>query len=137
MIVGGHGRTLARNRGGDGASTLYSLGIALQAMDAKEAPHEEHLGSPWRGGWSGVPVARRDRPVDSRLAAAGRGAYAAPLVVVQPALAAGLLVLMLIAERMLGERAGRYEHTAVGAIVIGMVGAALTAPPRTSNRASA
>ena len=26
-----------------GASTLYSLGIALQAMDAKEAPRDEHL----------------------------------------------------------------------------------------------
>ena len=26
-----------------GASTLYSLGIALQAMEAKEAPPEEHL----------------------------------------------------------------------------------------------
>src|ERR1039457_3579881 len=26
-----------------GASTLYSLGIALQAMDAREAPHDEHL----------------------------------------------------------------------------------------------
>src|ERR1700686_903895 len=26
-----------------GASTLYSLGIALQAVDAKQAPHEEHL----------------------------------------------------------------------------------------------
>ena len=26
-----------------GASTLYSLGIALQALDAKEAPHEEQL----------------------------------------------------------------------------------------------
>ena len=26
-----------------GASTLYSLGIALQAMDAREAPHEAHL----------------------------------------------------------------------------------------------
>ena len=26
-----------------GASTLYSLGIALQAMDAKQAPREEHL----------------------------------------------------------------------------------------------
>ena len=41
----------------------------------------------------------------------------------QPALAAGLLVLMFIAERMLGEHAGRYEYLAVSAIVIGVVGA--------------
>ena len=26
-----------------GASTLYSLGIALQAVDAKQAPSEQHL----------------------------------------------------------------------------------------------
>ena len=26
-----------------GASTFYSLGIALQALDAREAPPEEHL----------------------------------------------------------------------------------------------
>ncbi len=34
----------------------------------------------------------------------------APLVVVQPALAVGLLVLLFLAERMLGEHAGRNEH---------------------------
>ena len=44
----------------------------------------------------------------------------APLVVVQPALAAGLLVLMLLSERLLGEHAGRYEHLAVWAIVVGL-----------------
>ena len=54
----------------------------------------------------------------------------APLVVVQPALAAGLLVLMFLAQRMLGEHAGRYEHLAMAAIVIGVIGAGLSAPPR-------
>jgi hypothetical protein len=119
-----------------GASTLYSLGIALQALDAKEAPHEEHLrlALAWR-------LARRAR----WLAGTGLSILGwplqivalmlAPLVVVQPALAAGLLVLMLLAERLLGEHAGRYEHLAVWAIVIGMVGAALTAPPHTSSHA--
>jgi drug/metabolite transporter (DMT)-like permease len=60
----------------------------------------------------------------------------APLVVVQPAMAAGLLVLLLVGERMLGERAGRREHLAVGAIVVGVVGAALCAPPHTDAQAS-
>ena len=45
----------------------------------------------------------------------------APLVVVQPALAMGLLVLLVVAERMLGEHAGRTEHIAMGAIVVGVV----------------
>src|SRR5947209_18500575 len=114
-----------------GASTLYSLGIALQALDAKQAPHEEHLrlALAWR-------LARRAR----WLAGTGLSMLGwplqivalmlAPLVVVQPALAAGLLVLMLLAERLLGEHGGRYEHLAVWAIVIGMVGAAVFVPPQ-------
>ncbi len=59
----------------------------------------------------------------------------APLVVVQPALALGLPVLMVMGERMLGERAGHREHLAVGAIVLGVVGAGLCAPARTTTHA--
>ncbi len=43
---------------------------------------------------------------------------------------------MVIGERMLGERAGRREHLAVIAIVVGVLGAALCAPPRTDTQAS-
>ena len=43
---------------------------------------------------------------------------------------------MFLAERMLGEHAGRYEHLAMGAIVIGVIGAALTAPPRSTTHTS-
>jgi drug/metabolite transporter (DMT)-like permease len=60
----------------------------------------------------------------------------APLVLVQPALAAGLLVLMLLAERMLAERAGRKEHLAMLAIVIGVIAAGLCAPPRSTSHTS-
>jgi drug/metabolite transporter (DMT)-like permease len=114
-----------------GASTLYSLGIALQALDAREAPHEEHLrialvaGLVKRARWllgTGLSILGWPLQVLALLLA--------PLVVVQPALAAGLLVLLLIGERMLGEHAGRYEHIAMSAIVLGVLGAALTAPPR-------
>jgi drug/metabolite transporter (DMT)-like permease len=116
-----------------GASTLYSVGIALQAMDAKEAPREEHLrlalarGLIVRARWllgTGLTIVGWPLQVLALLLA--------PLAVVQPALAAGLLVLMLIAERMLGERAGRYEYLAVSAIVTGVVGAALCAPTRST-----
>jgi branched-subunit amino acid transport protein AzlD len=117
-----------------GASTLYSLGIALQALDAKEAPHEEHLrlALAWRlvqrARWlAGTGLSILGWPLQIL------ALTLAPLVVVQPALAAGLLVLMLLAERLLGEHAGRYEYTAVSAIVLGMVGAALTAPPHTTS----
>jgi drug/metabolite transporter (DMT)-like permease len=120
-----------------GASTLYSLGIALQAMDARQAPHVEHLrlALAWR-------LVRRARwLLGTGLSILGWplqlvALLLAPLVVVQPALAAGLLVLMLLAQRMLGEHAGRYEYLAMLAIVIGVIGAGLTAPPRTAGHGS-
>jgi drug/metabolite transporter (DMT)-like permease len=114
-----------------GASSLYSVGIALQAMDAKEAPQDEHLrlALAWnlirRARWllgTGLSILGWPLQVVALLLA--------PLVVVQPALAAGLLVLMFLAERMLGERAGAYEYGAMLAIVLGVIGAALTAPRR-------
>ena len=98
-----------------GASTLYSLGIALQALDAKESSHDEHLHPSLV-----MSLVRRSR----WLAGTGMSILGfplqlvalmlAPLVVVQPALAAGLLVLLFFGERMLGERAGRYEHVCLG-----------------------
>ncbi len=120
-----------------GASTLYSLGIALQAMDAREAPHEEHLrlalvwGLVRRARWllgTGLSILGWPLQVVALLLA--------PLVVVQPALATGLLVLLFLSERMLGEHAGRYEHIAMWAIVLGVLGAALTAPPRSTSHTS-
>jgi drug/metabolite transporter (DMT)-like permease len=117
-----------------GASTLYSLGIALQAMDAKQAPREEHLrlalawGLIRRARWllgTGLSILGFPLQVLALLLA--------PLVVVQPSLAAGLLVLMVLGERMLGERAGRYEYLAMGAIIVGMIGAGLTAPARATH----
>jgi drug/metabolite transporter (DMT)-like permease len=120
-----------------GASTFYSLGIALQAMDAREAPHEEHLrlalawGLIRRVRWlAGTGLSIVGFPLQLL------ALLLAPLVVVQPALAAGLLVLMLLGERLLGERAGRYEYVAVAAIVIGVVGTALCAPPRSTAHTS-
>jgi hypothetical protein len=120
-----------------GASTLYSLGIALQAMDAKESPQQEHLrlALAWR-------LVRRARwLLGTALSILGWplqivALLLAPLVVVQPALAAGLLVLMFLAQRMLHEHAGRTEYLAMAAIVVGVVGAGLAAPPRHTGHGS-
>jgi hypothetical protein len=119
------------------ASTLYSLGIALQALDAKDSPAGEHLrlALAWR-------LLRRARwLLGTGLSILGWplqivALLLAPLVVVQPALAAGLLVLMFLAQRMLNEHAGRREYFAMGAIVIGVIGAGLTAPPRVTGHGS-
>lgn len=116
-----------------GASTLYSLGVALQAMDAKQAPADEHLrlalawGLVKRSRWLiGTGLSMLGWPLQIL------ALTLAPLVVVQPALAAGLLVLMLLGQRMLGEHAGKREYLAMGAIILGVLGAALTAPSRTT-----
>jgi hypothetical protein len=120
-----------------GASTLYSLGIALQALDARDTPHEEHLrlalawGLIRRARWllgTGLSILGWPLQVVALLLA--------PLVVVQPALAFGLLVLMFLAQRMLGEHAGRYEYMAMGAIVLGVIGAGVFAPPCSTSHTS-
>ena len=120
-----------------GASALYSLGIALQAMDAREAPQAAHLriallrGLFTRARWllgTGLSILGWPLQVIALLLA--------PLVVVQPALAAGLVFLMFLGERMLGEHAGRKEHVAVTGIVLGVLGAAASAPPRTTSHAA-
>ena len=113
------------------ASTLYSLGIALQAIDAKEAPDDEHLrlALAWR-------LVRRARwLLGTGLSILGWplqivALLLAPLVVVQPALAAGLLVLMFLAQRMLRRARRAHEHLAMAAIVIGVVGAGAVRAPR-------
>jgi drug/metabolite transporter (DMT)-like permease len=120
-----------------GASTLYSLGVAVQAMDARETPEDENLrwalamrlvrSTRWLFG-TGLTILGFPLQVVALLLA--------PLVVVQPALAAGLIVLLVISEHLLDERPGRMEYIAVCAIVIGVLGAALCAPPRSTTHTS-
>jgi hypothetical protein len=118
------------------ASSLYSVGVALQALEARQvhADHGLRL-SLFR------QLARRGR----WLAATALSTFGwpfqvaalllAPLVVVQPALAAGLLVLLGLGHRILGEHAGRSEKLAMAAIVVGVAGLAWTAPERTTTHA--
>src|SRR5258708_5365823 len=98
---------------GGGPSPLHPR-VAPPALDAKEAPHGHHLrisllrGLLTRGRWligTGLSILGWPMQVVALLLA--------PLVVVQPALAAGLVLLLLLSERMLGEQAGRKEHLAV------------------------
>jgi hypothetical protein len=113
------------------ASTLYSLGVAYQATEAKEAPDHQHLrmALAWRlirrARWLfGTGMSIVGWPLQVLALAL------APLVVVQPTLAAGLLVLVFVAQRMLHEQAGRREHLAMLAIVLCVAGIAATAPAR-------
>ena len=112
-----------------GASTLYSVGIAVQSLDARVSAREHalrislltHLAT--RARWLfGTGMTAIGWPLQILALS-----YV-PLVVVQPALASGLLVLLLVGERMLGESPGRRELLAVGAIVAGVAGIAVLAP---------
>jgi drug/metabolite transporter (DMT)-like permease len=120
-----------------GASTLYSLGVALQATEAKRSPKADHL----RMSLFRALVTRVRWLAGTALSILGWplqivALLLAPLVVVQPALAAGLLVLMFVAERMLHERPGRREYIAMAAIIGGVLGLAATAPARSGSHAS-
>lgn len=119
-----------------GASVLYNTSIALQALEARDVPHEHSLrvsligklvrNPKWLGatalgllGWPLEIVAL----------------LLAPLTVVQPCLVSGLIVLLWLGATKLGEAPGRREFVAVGAIVVGVAGVAWAAPDRTTDHA--
>jgi drug/metabolite transporter (DMT)-like permease len=119
------------------AATLYGLGIVIQAGAARSAPASDVL---------------RVRLL-TRLLRSGRflaGAVAivagwalqvvallyAPLTVVQPALAATVVVVLLLARRLLDEPVGRTAAFAAGAIAAGIAAIAAVAPARSSGHAS-
>src|ERR1700709_1826148 len=103
------------------SSVLFNLGIALQAIEARRTPAGEGLRVSliwdllhrrlWVTGlgieWLGVPL--------EVLAFAW-----APFVVVQPLLACGLLVLLAVARRLLGEMPSREALVGVGLIIAGI-----------------
>ena len=112
-----------------GASTLYSLGIGVQALDARDIASRHALRITLlaqlftRARWVlGTGMTVLGWPLQI-LALSEVG-----LVVVQPTLALGLLVLLAVGERMLGESPGRRELLAVAAIVAGVAGIAALAP---------
>src|ERR1700712_113981 len=103
------------------ASILFNLGIALQAIEARRTPREEGLRASliWdllhRKLWvTGLGIEWLGGPLEIL-------AFAwAPFVVVQPLLACGLLVLLAVARRLLGEMPSRAGWIGVGLIIAGI-----------------
>jgi drug/metabolite transporter (DMT)-like permease len=119
-----------------GASLLYNTSIALQALEAREVPGEHSL----RPSLIGRLVRNRRWLGATALGLAGwpleiGALLLAPLTVVQPCLASGLILLLWLGARKLGEAPGAREWAAVAAIVAGVAGVALTAPERTTDHA--
>jgi drug/metabolite transporter (DMT)-like permease len=118
------------------ASLLYNVSIAFQALEVRGVSHDYSLRPSLLGRlfqnrrWLGATV----------LGLAGWpleivALLLAPLTVVQPCLASGLVLLLFLGVTRLGERPGRREYMAVAAIVIGVAGIAWAAPGRTTDHA--
>jgi hypothetical protein len=117
---------------------LYNASIAFQALEAREVPGEYAL----RPSLIGRLVRNRKWLGATALGLIGwpleiGALLLAPLTVVQPCLASGLILLLWLGVKRLGERPGRRELLAVGAIIAGVAGVALAAPERTTNHAGA
>lgn len=119
-----------------GASGLYNASIALQALEVREVPHEHSL----RVSLIGRLLRNRRWLAATALGLLGwpleiAALLLAPLTVVQPCLASGLLLLLWLGAARLGEVPGRREFVAVAAIVAGVAGVAWAAPDRTTDHA--
>jgi hypothetical protein len=119
-----------------GASALYNTSIALQALEAREVPGEHSL----RPSLIGRLLRNRRWLGATALGLAGwpleiAALLLAPLTVVQPCLASGLVLLLWLGAKKLGEAPGPREWTAVAAIVVGVAGVAWAAPDRTTDHA--
>ena len=121
-----------------GAAGLFGLAAILQVPPARSQP--ARLGM--RPGllWA---LARSRRWLAG--AGAGVGGWLlqaaaltlAPLTVVQPALAVSLPVILFLAPRRLGERAGRRQWLAVAATIAGVAAIAASAPHRSPHEPAA
>lgn len=119
-----------------GASVLYNTSIALQAMEARDVPERHSL----RVSLIGKLVRNRKWLGATALGLVGwpfeiAALLLAPLTVVQPCLASGLIVLLWLGVTRLGEKPGPREYLAVAAIVAGVAGVAWAAPDRTTDHA--
>jgi drug/metabolite transporter (DMT)-like permease len=120
------------------ASLLYNTSIALQALEAREVPGEHGL----RPSLLGRLLRNRRWLGATALGLLGwpfeiAALLLAPLTVVQPCIASGLLLLLWLGATRLGERPGRRELLAVAAIVGGIAGVAWAAPERSTDHAGA
>jgi drug/metabolite transporter (DMT)-like permease len=117
-------------------AVLYAAAVGLQALEAREAPEEQHLR---------LALLRRlvTKPrwlIGTALALCGWVAQVGallliPLTLVEPVLATSLIVLLVIGSRVLGEPVGRREILSVSAMAVGIALLAWAAPARDTDHA--
>ena len=111
------------------SASAYSVGVILQSLEARQAPPTESLRLALLKDLAG----RRRWVIGTLCVLLGWVLQAAalglaPLTVVQPALAAGLFVLLIAGTRLSDECIGRREVLAVVAISAGVAGLGLASP---------
>jgi drug/metabolite transporter (DMT)-like permease len=119
------------------ASALFNASVVLQAIEARAVPSEHGLRLSLLG-----CLARRPRWLAGIALSAGAvglqilALTMAPLTVVQPADAAGLVLLSTVGSRALGERTGRRELISVVGIIVGILAIVLATPARSADEVS-
>ncbi|MEA2254669.1 MAG: hypothetical protein QOG35_714 [Solirubrobacteraceae bacterium] len=112
------------------AAICFETGYAFQALEARRAPAALSLRISLLG-----HLARNRRWIGATaLSIVGwplqvAALAMAPLALVQPTLALGLLLLLVLGARILGERVGRREIAAVALVIAGIAVLAASAPP--------
>jgi len=121
-----------------GASACFNFATVVQAGEARKVKSQETASLALLGllikrkRWlAGVAVQGLAIPL--QLAAL----TIAPLAVVQPADATGLVILLIAGQRMLGEKVGWREVASVAAIFLGVVGVALSGPEHSPENSGA
>ena len=111
------------------SASCYGVGVTLQALEARTVPESESLRLSllrrllrrprWIGGTAAVVAGWALQALALALA---------PLTIVQPTLALGLIVLLIAGVRLAGEEVGTREVASVAVIVAGVLGLGLAAP---------
>jgi drug/metabolite transporter (DMT)-like permease len=121
-----------------GAATCFDGAVLLQASEARATDTGHGL----RPSLLAVLARRRRWLAGTALAALGwplqlLALSLAPVTVVQPTLAAGMVLLLAGGSRVLHERVGPREWSAAAAVLVGVAVLALSAPEHTDNRPDA
>lgn len=116
-----------------GAAACFDGAVAWQALEARQVPKDEPrllLRLVRRKRWlAATALAALGWPL--QLAALSL----APVTLVQPALASGLIVLLILGVTVLGEHVGRTEIAGAVAIISGVAVLAFAAPERSTQTA--
>jgi drug/metabolite transporter (DMT)-like permease len=119
------------------AAVFYSFGVTLQSLEARMTPAEESLKLSLLG-----DLIKRPRWLGGTACVIGgwglqaAALLAAPLTVVQPALATSIVVLLIIGMKMHDESIGPREVIGALAIVVGVIGLAAVSPGQSSSHAA-